>query len=100
MLYKDNVIIKKGWFPDTFKDIDDSFCFVNLDMDLYLPQLAALKIFWDKTVTGGILLLHNYFQADVVPGTKKAVAAFEKELGRTVSKTPIGDGISLAIIKD
>lgn len=29
----ENVMIKNGFFPETAADIEDSFCFVNLDMD-------------------------------------------------------------------
>lgn len=46
MEYPNNCIIKKGYFPETTADVDDKFCFVNLDMDLYKPTLEALKFFW------------------------------------------------------
>ena len=35
MVHLDSVIIKKGYVPDTLNGIEDKFCFVNLDMDLY-----------------------------------------------------------------
>jgi len=34
MKYPENVIFKKGWFPDTAKELEDRFTFVNLDMDI------------------------------------------------------------------
>lgn len=33
---------------------------LHLDMDLYEPTLAALKAFWPKILTGGIVLLDEY----------------------------------------
>ena len=45
MTFGENVIVKKGYFPETTEGIEDTFCFVNLDMDLYLPMLAGLRFF-------------------------------------------------------
>lgn len=98
MLYPENVIIKKGYFPDSVSDIDDKFCFINLDMDLHIPMLNGLRFFWDKMVDGGCILLHDYF-SDIFPGVKQAVDLFEQERGIQIAKTPIGDGCSLALLK-
>lgn len=43
-----NVVIKKGVFPESAADVDDRFCFVNLDMDLYVPMYEALCFFGRK----------------------------------------------------
>ncbi|MDL2217829.1 class I SAM-dependent methyltransferase [Christensenellaceae bacterium OttesenSCG-928-M15] len=95
MPYPDNVIIKKGWVPDTFAGIDDRFCFVNLDMDLYPPMLAAIQFFYERMVPGGVMLLHDYYDRQH-PGIKIAVAELEAEKG-LLHKGPIGDGSSIAI---
>ena len=99
LIYSDNFEIHKGYFPESAKGIDDSFCFVNLDMDLYQPQLDGLKFFWDKMVGGGVILLHDYFHPNL-PGVKRAIEDFEKELRCTLTKMPIGDECSMAIIKE
>jgi len=98
MTYPENVIIKKGYFPDTASDVESEFCFVNLDMDLYKPILSGLRFFWGRMVQGGGILIHDYFHPEL-PGVEKAVSDFEKELGRTLPKTPIGDGCSILLIK-
>lgn len=98
MCYPVNVKIHKGCFPECAGNIEDRFCFVNLDMDLYHPQLAGLKYFWDKMEPGGVILLHDYYHPEL-PGVKAAVADFEKELGDTLLKFPIGDYCSIAVIK-
>jgi hypothetical protein len=98
MTYPENIIIKKGYFPDSAQGIEDRFCFVNLDMDLYTPMLAALRFFWEKMEMGGCMLLHDYFHTGL-QGVKKAVEDFESELGVRLTKFPIGDGCSLAILK-
>ena len=98
MPYKNNVIIRKGYFPDTTNGIEDIFLFVNLDMDLYHPILEGLKFFYPRMVNGGIILVHDYF-TEIFPNVEKAVADFEKEIGIVLKKAPIGDDITLMIIK-
>ena len=39
MEHKENSIVRKGWFPDTAEGIEDKFCFVSIDADLYQPIL-------------------------------------------------------------
>lgn len=98
MPYKDKIVIKKGYFPESANDISDTFCFVNLDMDLYEPMINGLRFFWDKMEKGGCILLHDYYHGSL-PGVKKAVDDFEKELGYKICKTPIGDNLSIALLK-
>ncbi len=102
MTYPDNVIVKKGYFPDSAEGVEDRFCFVNLDMDLYVPMLSAMRFFWDRMETGGAIILHDYFKPEL-PGVKEAVAVFEKEClekeGRGITKVPVGDGCSIVILK-
>lgn len=98
MPYLDKVVIHKGRFPECAGNIEEKFCFVNLDMDLYQPQLEGLRYFWNKMEAGGVILLHDYFRSDL-PGVKAAVEAFEKETGDTLVKSPIGDYCSIAVFK-
>lgn len=98
MLYPQNVKVYQGKFPDSICGLEDTFSFVNLDMDLYQPQLDGLRFFWDKIERGGGILLHDYFHPEL-PGVKAAVADFEKEKNYVLPKIPIGDGCSIAVIK-
>ncbi len=98
MLYPEKTIICQGYFPESVKRINDQFCFVNLDMDLYQPQIEGLRFFWDKMEKGGVILLHDYFHPDL-PGVKAAVSDFEKEINMKLPKVPIGDECSIAVIK-
>ncbi|MDR2089686.1 MAG: TylF/MycF family methyltransferase [Clostridiales Family XIII bacterium] len=98
MPYPENVIVKKGWIPDTLGGgIDDMFCFVSLDMDLYAPMLAAMRFFYSRMNFGGMMLLHDYYNP-ILHGVKKAVLDFENETGPLV-KAPSFDKCSLAIIR-
>lgn len=98
MRYPDNLKIHRGRFPECAGNIEDRFCFVNLDMDLYHPQLEGLRYFWSKMELGGVILLHDYYHPEL-PGVRKAVTDFEKELGEMLLKFPIGDSCSIAVIK-
>ena len=94
------VILYKGYFPDTYHKSPPhcKFCFVNIDVDLYKPTLAALKIFYPLMNKGGIILIHDYWSVNF-PNVKKAVIDFEKDLNGELKISPIGDGKSIAILK-
>jgi len=88
----------EGIFPDTADGLDEKFCFVNLDMDLYVPTLAGLKIFYPLLAPGGAILVHDYYNREY-PGVAKAVDEFSGDHGLANSLYPIGDGISIMLTK-
>ena len=90
------VEIHKGFFPDTFDCTkEDKYIFVNLDTDLYQPIKDGLELFYPRMVTGGIILVHDYYS--MLFGVTKAVDEFVKKY--KVAAFPIGDCKSIAIIK-
>lgn len=98
MRYPENVIIKKGHFPESADGVDDKFIYVNLDMDLYQPELAGLKFFWNKMVPGGLIMLHDYTHPQL-PGVKKAVDDFMAVMQEKIRVQLIDGDCSCAIIK-
>ena len=96
MRYPDNVIVRKGYFPETAVDIEEQFVFVNIDFDLFLPTKNGLHYFWPRMSKGGIILVHDYF-AQGYYGIKKAVDDFAKSNGIVVF--PVGDSHSIAMQK-
>jgi hypothetical protein len=99
MTFPDKVIVKKGFFPDSTVDVDGIFCMVHLDMTLYQPTLDALNFFWAKLSRRGVILLRDYY-AQVLPGPRKAVEAFEEANNLHLIKVPIGDTTSISIVKE
>lgn len=99
MIYKENCIIKKGFFPTTAEGMNEKFCFVNLDLDLYQPTLKGLHFFFNNNliVDGGIVIVHDYFSSEF-KGIKAAVDEFLLE-NKGFRIMPIGDSLSVAIIK-
>ena len=47
---------------------------------------------------GGVILIHDYFNASY-PNIEQSIDDFERELGSRLHKIPIGDDISMAVIK-
>ena len=96
MPYPQNVRIYKGYFPDTAIGIKEKFCFVRIDVDLYSPTVAALEFFHSLMVHGGCIVVHDYF-GESYKGIRRAVAEYlENHL--ELSKIPIGDMLSIAIV--
>lgn len=98
MPHPEKCIVRQGYFPETLANLEDRFLFVSLDMDLYKPTLSALHYFYERMVLGGCILIHDYF-LQAYPNVKKAVDQFQVETNQTLSVLPIGDDISVALIK-
>jgi len=91
-------VIKKGYFPESLQGLEDIFCFVSLDPDLYKPILEGLRYFYPRLEKGGFIMVHDYFNP-FFSGVAGAVKDFEAETGLTLPKIPIGDLMSIAITK-
>ncbi len=99
MPHPENVIIHKGYFPQTAEGITSKFCFVNLDMDLYQPTLEGLRFFAPKMVENGVILIHDYFNGKYELSIQKAVKEFMEETElKKLRLMPIGDTISIAVV--
>jgi len=98
MKYPQNCIVKKGYFPESAKDIDEKFVFVSIDPDLYKPIYDALKFFYPKLANGGYIFVHD-FNNQEYKGARQAVLDFCKE--EKISFFPLSDvGGSAVVIKN
>jgi O-methyltransferase len=95
MKYKDNVIIKQGYFPETAKGIKDTFAFVSIDTDLYEPIYNGLKFFYPRLSKGGYIFIHDYNNENY-SGAKVAVRKFCKE--NKIPYFPLSDAAGSAVI--
>lgn len=94
MRYKEQVIIKRGVFPYSAKDVKEKFAFVNLDMDIYHPTYEGLNFFWEKMNSGGYIFVHDF---DIWDGVNAAVLQFCKE--KNTSYVCLNDGATVCIAK-
>jgi len=56
----DDVVYKVGYFPDTFTEEHEKFCFVHSDTDTYIGTKNTLLYFCDKIVQGGKIFFDDY----------------------------------------
>lgn len=82
------VRVKKGFFPDTFDLYDERFKFVCIDLNLYDPVYQALECFWPRLVSGGYIMVSDYF-APFYRGSHDAVDDWCRQHG--VSVVPMAD---------
>jgi O-methyltransferase len=94
MKHKGNCIVKKGHFPETAKDTDDTFAFVNIDVDLSEPVYNGLCWFYPRLEIGGYIFVHDY-NHNQWPGAKAGVKKFAKEYG--IPYFPLSDEAGSAV---
>lgn len=95
MRYPNKCVIHKGYFPDTAQGLEESFCFVNIDCDLYKPILAGLEYFYPRMVKGGYIFIHDY-RSRYYTGVRPALAEFAEK--NNVSYCVLPDNTGTAII--
>lgn len=71
----ENCMVFPGYFPDTASGVEDTFCLVSLDCDLYAPILAGLEFFYPRLEKGGYIFIHD-FGSYHFEEVKKAVYAY------------------------
>jgi O-methyltransferase len=75
-----NVVIRKGYFPDTARGLEaEQFAFVMLDLDLYKPTRAALEFFYARMPSGGYIFAHDYNNPESDWGVSRAVDEFLRD---------------------
>jgi O-methyltransferase len=82
-----NIIIHKGYFPDTTRDIpEESYAMVTIDTDLYNPVKEGLNYFYPLLSSGGVILVHDY--TSKWEGLVKAVDEFVTEIPENLIEVP------------
>lgn len=91
-----NCIVRKGYFPDSARGIDDSFSLVSIDCDLLNSITAGLEFFYPRLVTGGYIFIHD-FGSYHFQDVDKAIFEFCKKY--KVPFFPLVGGLSAIISK-
>ncbi|MBW7940937.1 MAG: class I SAM-dependent methyltransferase [Candidatus Kuenenia stuttgartiensis] len=87
------VKIVKGLVPDTLEQCkSDKICFLSIDMNVVLPEIAAMNYFWDRIVKGGVVMLDDYGFPQHI-NQKIAFDAFAKERQIEILSLPTGQGV-------
>lgn len=96
MPYPEKCLVHQGYFPDTATHLNCKFCFVNLDLDLYLPIYRGLHYFKSHMTEQGVILVHDYYSSGY-KGSRAAVDQFVAECKGDIKKLPIGDDASILL---
>ena len=90
-----NVTLVRGKVPETLATVDIAkVAYLSIDMNLVLPEIAALEFFWERLVPGGIVVLDDYAFAGHRQ-QHEAIDAFAARRGVPVYTSPTGQGVIL-----
>ena len=78
--YPKLVTFRKGYFPETARDLTVQYALVSLDADLFQPTLEGLRYFYPRLNRGGVILLHDYNNIQF-NGVGEAARKFCREQG-------------------
>jgi O-methyltransferase len=92
--FKDfNVRIVKGTVPSTLTACQsEKICFLSIDMNAVVPELAAAEYFWPRLVPGAVVLLDDYGFPNHIT-QKNAFDEFAAKRGLVVLSLPTGQGV-------
>lgn len=88
-----NVEIVKGSIPDTLPRVTSSkVAYLSVDMNCVQPEVEALEYFWDKMVSGGVIILDDYGYPGCIE-QKQAHDAFARSKDVMVLALPTCQGL-------
>ncbi len=96
MKYLENIVIQQGYFPESLQGLEDTFCFVSLDVDFEASIYEGLKYFYPRLETGGYLFIHDY-NSDL-RGVEKAVDRYERDMKLSLCKMPLCDANGTLVV--
>jgi O-methyltransferase len=87
-----NARLVKGRIPDSFAEVViGEVAYLSIDMNIVVPELAALEFFWPKLVPGAVVVLDDYGWKQCAI-QKRAHDAFARSVGVEIMLLPTGQG--------
>ena len=91
-----NVVLVRGQIPETLSQVTSTkVAYLSIDMNVAEPEVAALEYFWDKIVTGAMVVLDDYGFGEPYHRQKTAMNELAARLGGDVLLLPTGQGLIL-----
>jgi Macrocin-O-methyltransferase (TylF). len=87
------VTLVKGTVPESLATVAiDKVAYLSIDMNCVMPEVEALRFFWDKLVPGALVVFDDY---GWVPHRiqKEGIDAVAREKGVSVLTLPTGQGL-------
>lgn len=91
---RENCILKKGYFPESF-DLEEELAFVSLDIDFYDSTKRGLEIIYPHLSRGGYIMVHDFHNLAFMEN-RDAVLDFCEENG--VAYVPVPDVAGTVVI--
>ena len=90
-----NAVLVKGVIPETLVQVAaDKIAYLSIDLNYYLPEIAAGEYFWEKLTKGGIIILDDYAFLGYERQNKEW-NKFAKEKDVQILTLPTGQGMIL-----
>jgi O-methyltransferase len=90
----DHAVVIRGKVPDTLGYVESQkICYLSLDMNCAEPEIAAAEFFWDKLVSGAVVVLDDYGCGEWHLRQKEAFDRFARDRGVEVLSLPTGQGL-------
>ncbi|GAA2634999.1 TylF/MycF/NovP-related O-methyltransferase [Actinomadura fulvescens] len=81
-----NVVLVPGVFPESATEMQEAFCFVHVDTDVYGSALDCCRYFYPRLVSGGVMVFDDYGSYSC-PGIKRAVDEYFADKGEWAIQT-------------
>lgn len=89
-----NVRMVRGKVPDVLPEIQsDKIAYLSIDMNNAYPEIAAAEYFWDKMVSGAVMVLDDYAYHESYRIQRQEFDAFATRKGVQVLTLPTGQGL-------
>lgn len=88
-------VLVRGKVPETLSRVQiDRVCYLSIDMNIVLPEIAAIRHFWDRLTPGAPVILDDYGWLGYAP-QKEAMDDFAESKGCKILTLPTGQGLLL-----
>jgi hypothetical protein len=86
-----NATLVKGAVPGSLKNVEiDRVCYLHIDMNIAYPEVEAVKYFWPKMTSGGIIVFDDF---GFHPVQNDALDQLAGSLGVKIALLPTGQGL-------
>ncbi|MBA4358074.1 MAG: MtfD protein, partial [Desulfovibrio sp.] len=88
-----NVRVVQGIIPASLAQVtSEQVSYLSIDMNCVVPEIAAAEFFWDRLVSGAVMVLDDY-GFELHEPQKRAFDAFAARRGVQVLSMPTGQGL-------